>query len=643
MRHLKVRFSGVILYLYQDIMAHKQFIRQLRTDSFYNIVIATSILAILVSIVSQFSTINQTYDLANFFWLILHITLPPLIGYWSWKFAEKERQEAGAQLLVGAYIILITFNVIVAETLDTPLAYFYGYFIVVSSTLIRPAASFSVWLWSLILFTGVLFYRETPLAAYLGLLTPMAINFFLAIGSWLTTIDWQEAVQTTSLLQRRAQRRRDELFGVQEELKQVNTRQTSLYRQLITSVGVGQRIAALLDLDDLLGQVVALIKNQLEFAYVGIFLLESGSFLVIRAEAGDELITHQARKRILMDENNTLSLTAAQRQDQVVNDIRTIQFETHPYLRTNTLSEIGLPLIVGDHLHGVLNIQSYGVNAFDDEILPILRSLANQVSIALHNAQLFNAAILARRDAEQANEIKSRFLASMSHELRTPLNAILNFTGFVADGVFGPINEEQADALEKTLDSGGHLLSLINDILDLAKVEAGAMDMFIQEIDMNGLLRGTVATATGLLKNKPIELILEIDKNLPYLYGDKRRLRQILLNLVSNAVKFTKDGQITIAAHRQGDLLQLCVQDTGIGIAPEDQELIFESFHQAENGVSSELGTGLGLPIAKYFVEAHGGRIWLESEVGQGTTFFVMLPFNTIDDKQPVSLARQRE
>jgi len=360
--------------------------------------------------------------------------------------------------------------------------------------------------------------------------------------------------------------------------------------------------------------------------------------MTVRAEAGERPQSSARSVRIFVSEENLLGLTASQRQHVIIADECSTQILPHPYLSIKTQSEIGLPLLIGSHLHGVLNIQSYTPNAFDDENLPMLRLLASQVAIALHNAQLYNAAILARQEAERANEIKSRFLASMSHELRTPLNAVLNFTGFVADGVFGPINAEQADALEKTMDSGAHLLSLINDILDLAKIEAGTMDMFIQEVDMNNLLKSTASMARGLLKQKPVKLILEIDETLPPLFADKRRLRQVLLNLVSNAVKFTRAGSITLAAHLQDDMIQIAVRDTGMGIAPEDQEIIFEPFHQVENELFNEMGTGLGLPIAKHFVEAHGGRIWLESQVGSGTTFYVAWPIKTTRGQLSVTL-----
>jgi len=226
----------------------------------------------------------------------------------------------------------------------------------------------------------------------------------------------------------------------------------------------------------------------------------------------------------------------------------------------------------------------------------------------------------------------------MSHELRTPLNAILNLTAFVADGVLGPIEAEQAEALREAIASGKHLLSLINDILDLSKIEVGMMDLFIQEVDLNEALAATVSVARGLIKDKPLELIVDCDPDLPVLFGDKRRIRQVFLNLVSNGIKFTSRGQLTISAHREGDSIHAAVSDTGIGIAPEHQLLIFESFTQVQQSPSEVAGTGLGLPISKFFVEAHGGTLWVESQVGQGSTFHVVLPIRTRQEADAVAL-----
>lgn len=236
--------------------------------------------------------------------------------------------------------------------------------------------------------------------------------------------------------------------------------------------------------------------------------------------------------------------------------------------------------------------------------------------------------IRARNAAQEADRLKSEFLAHMSHELRTPLNAILNFTAFVTDGLMGEVNEAQVDTLQKVTDSANHLLSLINDVLDISKIEAGLMTLFIEEVNVNDALRSSISITKGLLKNKPIELIADVEENLPRLNADKRRIRQIFLNLVSNAVKFTPQGSITITARYQADKneIYVAVQDTGIGIAPEDQEMVFEPFKQAKTDLQNVVGTGLGLPLCRHFIQAHGGRIWLTSQLGVGSTFHVVLP-----------------
>jgi signal transduction histidine kinase len=247
----------------------------------------------------------------------------------------------------------------------------------------------------------------------------------------------------------------------------------------------------------------------------------------------------------------------------------------------------------------------------------------HELDLARHEAETARAA------AEQANEVKSRFLANMSHELRTPLNAILNFTAFVADGVMGPVNEEQADVLNQAIGSSKHLLSLINDVLDITKIEAGMMDLFVQDIDMNATLAASVSVAKGLVKDKSLHLITEIEDNLPLTYGDRRRVRQVFLNLISNAIKFTHQGHVSIRAYRKDAGVEIVVEDTGIGIAPEDQHLVFETFRQVNKHDIEVAGTGLGLPISKHFVELHGGRMWFTSADGLGTIFYVYLPVLT--------------
>ena len=236
----------------------------------------------------------------------------------------------------------------------------------------------------------------------------------------------------------------------------------------------------------------------------------------------------------------------------------------------------------------------------------------------------------AKEEAERANHVKSAFLASMSHELRTPLNAIINFTKFVAKGDMGPVNELQAGTLTEVIDSAKHLLALINDVLDMSKIEAGSLNLFIEDdVDLTTILETVETTAGSLLADKPVALEVEIEHNLPRIRGDRQRILQILLNVMSNACKFTQQGNIGLVARQVGQDIVMAVQDTGPGIAPEDQSLVFEAFKQTHTGLRQGGGTGLGMPISRNLTEAHGGRLWLESEVGRGTTFFVSLPIQS--------------
>ena len=256
-----------------------------------------------------------------------------------------------------------------------------------------------------------------------------------------------------------------------------------------------------------------------------------------------------------------------------------------------------------------------------------LEEANRRIERAHERIEMMNTELIAARNAaEDADRVKTEFLAHMSHELRTPLNAILNFTAFVSDGLMGEVNEMQIETLDKVVESGNHLLSLINDVLDISKIEAGMMNLFVEDVDINAAVRATVSTTRGLIKNKPVELSTEIDEDLPIIKGDKRRIRQIFLNLVSNAVKFTPEGKIGIHAKLEDEWIHIWVDDTGIGISPEDQVNVFQAFKQAQHELQNVVGTGLGLSITKHFVEAHGGKIWVDSELGVGSSFHITLP-----------------
>jgi signal transduction histidine kinase len=237
------------------------------------------------------------------------------------------------------------------------------------------------------------------------------------------------------------------------------------------------------------------------------------------------------------------------------------------------------------------------------------------------------AAGMARAVAEEASQLKSQFLANMSHELRTPLNAIINFSYMLRNGVYGDINPTQVHYLERVQGSGEHLLALINDILDIAKIEAGHLQLHRESINLAPVLDAVMATTAGLLKGKPVQLEQHLEPGLPPVCADPARLHQILLNLLANAAKFTEQGRISLHASRQEQLVVISISDSGVGIPADKSTTIFEEFRQADEGSArSYQGTGLGLPICKHLIEMHGGRIWLESNVGQGSTFSFSLP-----------------
>jgi signal transduction histidine kinase len=335
----------------------------------------------------------------------------------------------------------------------------------------------------------------------------------------------------------------------------------------------------------------------------------------------------RAGKQFGLEERGLVPLAARTNDPQVINNVA----ESHDHfanpLLPDTVSEMAVPMRIGTQLIGVLDLQSDEVDHFTEEHVNVLTTLAEQIAVAIRNADLFTTAEQARHEAEQANVVKSQFLASMSHELRTPLNAVLNFTQFVSSGMLGEVNDEQIDMLDKVVFSGKHLLSLINDVLDISKIEAGALKLFVEEnINVAKEVDTVIAAAQGLIGDKPITLESEIDYEIPLVVGDKRRIRQIMLNLVSNACKFTEEGIVSLYLERAGDEILFTVKDTGPGIPSDDHEIIFETFRQSGTGLRQGEGTGLGLPISRRLAETHGGTVTVESTLGVGSTFSFILP-----------------
>jgi signal transduction histidine kinase len=289
---------------------------------------------------------------------------------------------------------------------------------------------------------------------------------------------------------------------------------------------------------------------------------------------------------------------------------------------------LAVPLVQDERVLGTLVVARRTPGEFPSETVRLLRALGTQSALAIRNARLFREIEDKSRELEAANRHKSEFLANMSHELRTPLNAVIGFSEVLGERMFGDLNDKQAEYVTDIHDSGRHLLSLINDILDLSKIEAGAMELDVSRFALGPALDNAMTLVKERAGRRGISLQSRFDAELGEMEGDERKLKQILLNLLSNAIKFTAEGgSVTLEAHRHPGEVEIAVQDTGVGIAEEDQSVIFEEFRQVGTDYARKVeGTGLGLTLTKRFVEMHGGRIGVESAPGEGSTFRVIFP-----------------
>ncbi|MCL4297107.1 MAG: HAMP domain-containing histidine kinase [Anaerolineae bacterium] len=305
----------------------------------------------------------------------------------------------------------------------------------------------------------------------------------------------------------------------------------------------------------------------------------------------------------------------------------------HTEVQPETTQGLTLPLRMGTRSLGFLTIgPKRSRRSFGQSEQVTLKQLQEQISLVLSSIQLAEA----REAAEKTDQLKINFLTNISHELRTPMNTVINSTGLVADGAFGEINEAQAEYLNQAVQGSEHLLKLLNDIFDITKIETGQLTLQPELINLGDVIEETLPMVKGMLQQKPVDLRVELATNLPPFMADRLRLRQILLNLLSNAIRFTQAGAIKVRAWLDDNNILVSVADTGIGIAPESLPLVFEDYRQLSGQPQRQfrferrrqLGTGLGLSITKALVELHGGRIWVESEVGRGTTFSFMLPLS---------------
>jgi len=409
----------------------------------------------------------------------------------------------------------------------------------------------------------------------------------------------------------------------------------------LTALGeVGQAVSSTLDLDTVLNTIVTRATQLSGTDGCSIFEYDQAAeeFRLRASHYADDrevaILDPISRATPIRKGQGMAGRAASRREPVQIPDI-TIEgaYESPvriPLLQAGYRALLGVPLLREEQVIGVLTVSRKTPGDFAPEIVRVLMAFATQSALAIQNARLFHEIEDKSQQLEAASRHKSEFLANMSHELRTPLNAVIGFSEVLLQRMFGVLNDKQDEYLKDIYASGQHLLSLINDILDLSKIEAGRMELAPAPFHLPTALENAVTLVRERAARHGIALHLDLDPRLGELVGDERKVKQVLLNLLSNAVKFTPEGgRITLKAGLTDGAVEIAVSDTGVGIAQEDQAAIFEEFRQVgSDETRKQEGTGLGLTLAKKFIELHGGRIWVESEVGRGSTFTFTLPLS---------------
>jgi GAF domain-containing protein len=441
-------------------------------------------------------------------------------------------------------------------------------------------------------------------------------------------------------------------FADQAAIALENTRLLDELRQrtdeLVRSVSelralgeTSQAVNSTLDLETVLATIVAK-ATQLSGTEAGAIYVfdELQREFHLRATYGmeHELIEALTQRRIDMSDPNVAPVMAAGEPIQVTDLREEVATELNEItLRAGYRARLVAPLISGDDVVGTLVVRRRTPGAFAQNTVELMKTFAAQSALAIQNARLFHEIEDKGRQLEVASKHKSQFLANMSHELRTPLNAILGYTELILDSIYGEAPEKMRGVLERIQSNGKHLLGLINDILDMSKIEAGQLTLSLADYSMNDMVHVVCVAVEPLAANKKLAFKVEVPSDLPRGRGDERRLSQVLLNLVGNAIKFTDTGEVAIKVAASDGAFTVAVRDTGPGISVADQANLFQEFQQADNSVTRQKGgTGLGLAISKRIIELHGGRIWIDSAVGQGSTFSFTVPIRV---DQQVNLA----
>jgi len=448
-----------------------------------------------------------------------------------------------------------------------------------------------------------------------------AIDIVTAVAQQLS-----DHIENLRLLEQ-AQQRRLQADGLTHELAQ-------RAGQLETVATLSTTTSTVLDPDQLLQDVVDLTKERFGLYHVQIYLADPAVqtlFLASGAgEVGRQMVSEQHTIWIA-DEGAHAARAVREQRAIIINDVQNQPgFLPNPLL-PETWSEIAIPMIAGDTVIGVFDAHSSNPEGFSKEDASIYTTLAAQVAVALQNARLYAEQAATVTQLRELDRLKSSFLASMSHELRTPLNSILGFADVMLEGLDGELTENMNIDLGLIRKNGQHLLNLINDVLDMAKIESGSMSLHPETVMVHEILDEVTSITSSLASEKNIALFLRDDSDQEVeIYADRTRLRQVMINLVNNSIKFTEAGKIALHAKRiEDNKVLITVKDTGIGIPTDKLETIFQEFTQVDNSSTRKVGgTGLGLPISRKLVEMHGGRLWAESTgiPGEGSTFYVELP-----------------
>jgi len=417
-----------------------------------------------------------------------------------------------------------------------------------------------------------------------------------------------------------------------EKKVELRTRELAQSVEELRALGeVSQAVNSTLDVSSVLATIVAKAVQLSETDAGAIYVFdEPRQEFALRATHGmsDDLIDAITRHQAELGDTTIGEAAQTGKPTQIPDLLETPHLPLQQLvLQAGFRALLVVPLLRGNRIIGALVVRRRAPGSFPSAIVELLETFAAQSALAIHNASLFTEIDEKSRELEVASQHKSQFLANVSHELRTPLNAILGYTELVLDDIYGQVPNKIREVLKRVQTNGQHLLGLINDVLDLSKIEAGQMALSVTAYSLDDILHGVVASLEPLAAEKRLKLALDLAPGLPIGHGDARRIAQVLLNLVGNAIKFTDRGEVGVAAMAENGRFRIAVRDTGPGIPPAEQKRVFDEFHQVDNSTTkAKGGTGLGLAIAKQIIDLHGGKIWLDSKPGQGSTFTISLP-----------------